>query len=275
MRFAGPEGLSGGLAAERGEAGGARRAGRWRTARRRWVTWTATPPSRRARLARRCRPRARCAARSTAWSPARCARSARPRPGDAHSSERMRRSVSRTYNRTEVLPAFMRSAYEEAGAGQRLPGSAHLTVATSAAPNAAHHGVCTHTTRCVSQDPRLVSRPARLHRPWRGVLSLPCRATVCRLWASARARARQARNAFCAVRPPGHHAGPVGIVTCANDPHGSLGFCLLNNLAIGAAYAVSTYRAAGAPPPTRLRRGVAGVAQPGQTSREDNTCEGR
>jgi hypothetical protein len=39
----------------------------------------------------------------------------------------------------------------------------------------------------------------------------------------------------------------VGIVTCANDPHGSLGFCLLNNLAIGAAYAVSTYRAAGAP----------------------------
>ncbi len=107
------------------------------------------------------------------------------------------------------------------------------------------------------------------------VLSLPCRATVCRLWASARARARQARNAFCAVRPPGHHAGPVGIVTCANDPHGSLGFCLLNNLAIGAAYAVSTYRAAGAPPPTCLRRGVAGLVPAGQTSREDNTCEGR
>jgi len=50
------------------------------------------------------------------------------------------------------------------------------------------------------------------------------------------------RNAFCAVRPPGHHAGPRGIVTCANDPDGSHGFCLLNNVAIGAAYARSMYR---------------------------------
>ena len=50
------------------------------------------------------------------------------------------------------------------------------------------------------------------------------------------------RNAFCAVRPPGHHAGPRGIVTCANDPDGSHGFCLLNNIAIGAAYARSMYR---------------------------------
>jgi acetoin utilization deacetylase AcuC-like enzyme len=51
------------------------------------------------------------------------------------------------------------------------------------------------------------------------------------------------RNAFCAVRPPGHHAGPRGIVRCANDPEGgSLGFCLLNNVCIGAAYARSMYR---------------------------------
>mmetsp|Transcript_14423 Transcript_14423/g.34535 ORF Transcript_14423/g.34535 Transcript_14423/m.34535 type:complete len:1050 (+) Transcript_14423:93-3242(+) len=50
------------------------------------------------------------------------------------------------------------------------------------------------------------------------------------------------RNAFCAVRPPGHHAGPRGIVTCPNDPDGSHGFCLLNNVAIGAAYARSMYR---------------------------------
>lgn len=51
------------------------------------------------------------------------------------------------------------------------------------------------------------------------------------------------RNAFCAVRPPGHHAGPTGIVKCANDPEGgSHGFCLLNNVAIGAAYARSMYR---------------------------------
>jgi len=50
------------------------------------------------------------------------------------------------------------------------------------------------------------------------------------------------RNAFCAVRPPGHHAGPRGIVKCENDPEGSHGFCLLNNVAIGAAYARSMYR---------------------------------
>eukprot|EP00522_Entomoneis_paludosa_P010281 CAMPEP_0172442002 /NCGR_PEP_ID=MMETSP1065-20121228/2480_1 /TAXON_ID=265537 /ORGANISM="Amphiprora paludosa, Strain CCMP125" /LENGTH=1034 /DNA_ID=CAMNT_0013191647 /DNA_START=121 /DNA_END=3225 /DNA_ORIENTATION=+ len=51
------------------------------------------------------------------------------------------------------------------------------------------------------------------------------------------------RNSFCAVRPPGHHAGPRGIVKCPNDPDGgSHGFCLLNNVAIGAAYARSMYR---------------------------------
>lgn len=63
-----------------------------------------------------------------------------------------------------------------------------------------------------------------------------------------------ARNAFCAVRPPGHHAGPQvmharslywltnhavdqGVVTSEHDRDGSHGFCLLNNVAIGAAYA--------------------------------------
>mmetsp|Transcript_27116 Transcript_27116/g.54231 ORF Transcript_27116/g.54231 Transcript_27116/m.54231 type:complete len:892 (+) Transcript_27116:385-3060(+) len=50
------------------------------------------------------------------------------------------------------------------------------------------------------------------------------------------------RNAFCAIRPPGHHAGPRGIVPCANDPEGSHGFCLLNNVAVGAAYARTMYR---------------------------------
>jgi len=49
-------------------------------------------------------------------------------------------------------------------------------------------------------------------------------------------------NAFCAVRPPGHHAGPRGICTCRNDPNGSHGFCLLNSVAIAAAYARSNYR---------------------------------
>ncbi len=39
--------------------------------------------------------------------------------------------------------------------------------------------------------------------------------------------AGEAKNAFCAVRPPGHHA----------EPQQAMGFCLFNNVAIGAARA--------------------------------------
>ncbi|MFQ6017077.1 MAG: histone deacetylase family protein [Kiloniellaceae bacterium] len=39
--------------------------------------------------------------------------------------------------------------------------------------------------------------------------------------------AEQAANAFCAVRPPGHHA----------EPARAMGFCLFNNIAIGALHA--------------------------------------
>lgn len=52
----------------------------------------------------------------------------------------------------------------------------------------------------------------------------------------------QARHAFCAVRPPGHHAGPSGLVISANEEAGSHGFCLLSNVAIGAAYARCVHR---------------------------------
>jgi acetoin utilization deacetylase AcuC-like enzyme len=37
----------------------------------------------------------------------------------------------------------------------------------------------------------------------------------------------EARTAFCAVRPPGHHA----------EPEQAMGFCLFNSVAVGAAYA--------------------------------------
>lgn len=52
----------------------------------------------------------------------------------------------------------------------------------------------------------------------------------------------EAHHAFCAVRPPGHHAGPQGLVTCPNDPDGSHGFCIFNNVAVGAAYVACAAR---------------------------------
>jgi acetoin utilization deacetylase AcuC-like enzyme len=42
--------------------------------------------------------------------------------------------------------------------------------------------------------------------------------------------AGQARNAFCAVRPPGHHA----------ERDAAMGFCLFNNIAVGAAHALAS-----------------------------------
>jgi len=54
--------------------------------------------------------------------------------------------------------------------------------------------------------------------------------------------AQSNRNAFCAVRPPGHHAGSRGVVKCDPSDQGSHGFCLINNVAVAAAYARHVYR---------------------------------
>lgn len=48
---------------------------------------------------------------------------------------------------------------------------------------------------------------------------------------------QKVRNAFVAVRPPGHHCGPFGAVSSPSQPEAtSNGFCFFNNAAIGAAY---------------------------------------
>jgi len=43
------------------------------------------------------------------------------------------------------------------------------------------------------------------------------------------------RNAFCVVRPPGHHAGVGGLLEGSD----SCGFCIFNNVAAGAMHAIS------------------------------------
>ena len=54
----------------------------------------------------------------------------------------------------------------------------------------------------------------------------------------------ETNKVFCAVRPPGHHSGPLGPVGTPGDPigTGSHGFCLINNVAVAAAYARCVHR---------------------------------
>ncbi|OII77136.1 histone deacetylase [Cryptosporidium andersoni] len=57
------------------------------------------------------------------------------------------------------------------------------------------------------------------------------------------------RNAFCAIRPPGHHMGTWGAAQSVGrddgSPSGTQGFCLLNNIAIAAAYCRYMYASHG------------------------------
>jgi len=52
------------------------------------------------------------------------------------------------------------------------------------------------------------------------------------------------RNAFAAVRPPGHHIGPDGMtdIWMNYDREETLGNCIFNNVAIAAVYAMEKYR---------------------------------
>lgn len=66
---------------------------------------------------------------------------------------------------------------------------------------------------------------------------------ACRAVDRVAAAASAPRHVFVAVRPPGHHAGPRGRVLGPDgEGSSSQGFCLLNSVAIAAAYARYNYR---------------------------------
>ena len=50
------------------------------------------------------------------------------------------------------------------------------------------------------------------------------------------------KRAFCAVRPPGHHAGVFGAIGAPAGGTKTNGFCIFNNIAVGAAYALNVHR---------------------------------
>ena len=66
--------------------------------------------------------------------------------------------------------------------------------------------------------------------PGSGVAAFQAVTTVCD--AVDKVLNKHANNAFCAVRPPGHHA----------EPDRAMGFCLFNNIAIAAEYARKQYQ---------------------------------
>jgi acetoin utilization deacetylase AcuC-like enzyme len=74
-------------------------------------------------------------------------------------------------------------------------------------------------------DPDTVVSPGS----WEAAL----RAAGAIIYAVDQVAAGDADNAFCAVRPPGHHA----------EPSRAMGFCLFNNVAIGALHARATHGA--------------------------------
>lgn len=72
--------------------------------------------------------------------------------------------------------------------------------------------------------------PDTLLTPGSGEAALHAAGAVCA--AVDAVLAEEADNAFCAVRPPGHHA----------EPHRAMGFCLFNNIAVGALHARQAHR---------------------------------
>jgi acetoin utilization deacetylase AcuC-like enzyme len=113
-----------------------------------------------------------------------------------------------------AAPAFKPLKREEApladlAAIERLHPQAHVEMVRAAIPARDHAWL----------DPDTVVSPGS----WEAAL----RATGATIYAVDQVMAGKADNAFCAVRPPGHHA----------EPSRAMGFCLFNSVAVAALHA--------------------------------------
>jgi acetoin utilization deacetylase AcuC-like enzyme len=136
-----------------------------------------------------------------------------PGPGHPESPARLI-AVNEALDQPE-FGALQRSEAPEATAAQleRVHDSAYVTSVLAAVPQEGYR----------SLDPDTVLSPAS------GEAARRAAGGVCA--AIDRVVAGEVDNAFCAVRPPGHHA----------EAGRAMGFCLFNNIAIGARHAQSAH----------------------------------
>jgi len=140
-----------------------------------------------------------------------------PGPGHPEAPARIR-AILTLLEREERKGALMGVHREEAPQASRVQlerahSSRYVDAILAAEPASGYRRI----------DPDTVMSPGSAEAALRGA-GAPCAAVGAVI-------AGDARNAFCALRPPGHHA----------EPERAMGFCLFNNVAIGALEALAVH----------------------------------